>query len=55
MKQGSLFCFVCHFEISQTMLLHVAILVSFQKALMIRGALTWFEIVWSNSVEAIDY
>ncbi len=25
------------------------------KALMIMGALTWFEIVWSNSVEAIDY
>jgi hypothetical protein len=27
MKQGSLFCFVCHFEIFQTMLLHVTILV----------------------------
>jgi hypothetical protein len=43
MKQGSLFCFVCQAEISQTTALHVTLLVSLEKqARMIKGALTWF-------------
>ncbi len=54
MKQG---CFVlfCHSKISQTMVLHVTPLGMFGKLLMNRGALTWFETIWSYNVEAIDY
>jgi hypothetical protein len=36
MKQGSLFCFVCHDEISQTMRLHVGLLVSLDKFQWVR-------------------
>jgi len=39
MKQASLFCLVCHDDISPQ---HW-------------GAPTWFETIWSASVEAIDY
>jgi hypothetical protein len=58
MKEGSLFCFVCHAEISQTMVLHATLLVSLESSLMSIGVhLTWFwfESLWSYSVEAIDY
>jgi hypothetical protein len=56
MKQGSLFCFIlfCYTEISQTTTLH-ATLLYLEKALMSRGAPTWFEIVWIYNVQAIDY
>jgi len=30
MKQGSLFCFVCHIEIFQTMMFHAMLLVSLE-------------------------
>jgi hypothetical protein len=51
MKQGCLFCFSdlpndstsCH------------VISIFGKLSMSRGALTWFEIVWSYGVETIDY
>jgi len=47
MKQGSLFCFVCHAKISQTMVLHLHSW-CLQKALdESRGALIWFETLWS--------
>jgi hypothetical protein len=32
MKEGSLFCFVCHAEISQTMVLHATLLVSLESS-----------------------
>ncbi len=32
MKQGNLFCFVCHTEISQTMVLHGVLLVSLESS-----------------------
>jgi hypothetical protein len=50
-----LFCFVCYAEISQTTALHVMLLVSLEKLSMSRGALTWFESLWSYGVEGIDY
>jgi hypothetical protein len=53
MKQGSLFCFVCHAEISQITLLDAMFLVCLE-SLMSSGAPTWFEIVWSYYVEAIE-
>jgi hypothetical protein len=53
MKQGSLFCFVCHAEISQITLLDAMFLVCLE-SLMSSGALTWLEIVWSYYVEAIE-
>ncbi len=62
--QGSLFCFVYHSEISQIMALHANIpnhsaswhaLGIFKKLTMSRGAVTWFETVWSYGVKAIDY
>jgi hypothetical protein len=59
MKQGSLFCFVCHaeiFQITTTALHYVVLLVSSESSQWVsRGALTWFEIAWSYGVEAIDY
>jgi hypothetical protein len=55
MKQGNLFCFVCHIEISQTTALHAMLLMSLESSLWVGGALTWFETVWSYGVEAIDY
>ncbi len=62
MKQGSLFCLVYHTKISQTMALHLPnhgischILGIFGKLSMNRGAPTWFKIVLSYNVEAIDY
>jgi len=33
MKQGSFFSFVCHFDFSQTMALHVVLLVSLESSL----------------------
>lgn len=62
-KQGSLFCFVLfyfvlfsHVEISQTMALHAALLIFFEKLSMSSmGACTWFETLWSSSVEVMDY
>jgi hypothetical protein len=51
MKQGSLFCFV-------TLTNHSAsccTLGIFGKLWMSKGALTWFETVWSYSAKAIDY
>jgi len=54
MKQGSLFCFVCHMEISQTTMFHDMLLVSLESSYE-WGAPTWFEIVWSYGVEAFDY
>jgi hypothetical protein len=57
MKQGSLFWFVFKAEISQIMAFHVTFLVvvleSFQWE-RVPGAPTWFETVWSYSVEDID-
>ncbi len=50
MKQGSLFCFVYHGQISQTTTLHVVLLV-FSKS----GALTWFETIRSYNAKYIDY
>jgi hypothetical protein len=50
MKQGSLFCFVCHAEISRTMALHAVLLVSsesswqvgvHQLGLRLFGATVW--------------
>jgi len=60
MKQGSffLFCFVlsCHAEIFQAMGVSCRTLGIFRKLSMSsRGALTWFETVWSYGVEAIEY
>ncbi len=46
----------CPAEISQTMAVHAALLVSLERSQRLtRGAPTWIETVWSNSVEAIDY
>jgi hypothetical protein len=45
MKQGSLFCFV---TLRCPKPHHLTLLMG-------RGALTWFKIIWSYSVEAIDY
>ncbi len=59
MKRGSLFCFVlfCFFTLRsptpQCFMSHS--LDIFGKLLMSRGALTWFETVWSYVVEGIDY
>jgi hypothetical protein len=53
-----LFCFVLfsHVEISQTMALHAALLIFFEKLSMSSmGASTWFETLWSSSVEVMDY
>ncbi len=55
MKQGTLFCFLCHAKISQTTTLSCHALGIFGKLLTRRGALTWFETIWSYGVEAIDY
>jgi hypothetical protein len=57
MKEGSLFCLVCHAEISQTMVLLATLLVSLESSQWVGGAPTWFwfETLWSYSVEAIDY
>jgi hypothetical protein len=45
MKPGSLFCFVCQTEISQTTA-SCCTLGIFGKLLMCRAAPTWFEMVW---------
>jgi hypothetical protein len=51
-KQGSLFCFVWHAEISQTtMVLHAVLLASLGSW----GALTLIDTVLSYGVKAIDY
>jgi hypothetical protein len=47
LKQGSLFCFVCHAEISKITILQVVLLVYSDW-----GASILFEIVWSYSVQA---
>jgi len=38
MKQGSLFCFVlfCHIEMSQTMVIHVMLLISWESSQSVR-------------------
>jgi hypothetical protein len=59
MKQGGLFCFVLfrHDDISQTMVLHVVLLVSLESSRWVGSdAPTWFETIWScYGVEAIEY
>jgi hypothetical protein len=57
MKEGNLFCFILfwHAEISQTMILHAALLVSLESSQWVGGAPTWFKTAWSYGVEAIDY
>jgi hypothetical protein len=52
MKQGSLFCFICHAEVFSNHVTSCRALSIFRKLSMSRGALSWFEIVWSYSVEA---
>jgi hypothetical protein len=51
MKQGTLFCFVDLWN-DNTSCHAISI---FGKLLMSKGALTWFEIVWSYGVKSIDY
>jgi hypothetical protein len=56
-KAKLFFVLFCHIEISP-LPKHSAschALGIFGKLSMSRGALTWFETVWSSSVEAIDY
>jgi hypothetical protein len=53
MEQGSSFCMLRYPK--SLYLLHATLLVSSKKLLMSRGAPSWFEIVWSYGVEAIDY
>jgi hypothetical protein len=36
MKQGSLFCFVCHVEISQAMTLHATLIIFLKRFLTLR-------------------
>jgi hypothetical protein len=55
MKQGNLFCFVYHTQISQTTTLHVVLLVFSKRFQMNRGALTWFETIWIYNAKDIDY
>jgi hypothetical protein len=61
MKQGSLFCFVCHIDIQTTALpfpnhnISCHTLGIFGKLSMSRGAPTWFKIVSNYNVETIDY
>jgi hypothetical protein len=50
-SKGSLFCFVCHGEISQTMTFHAVVIVSLESW----GALTSIDIVLSYGVKGIDY
>jgi len=47
-------CFVLYTKVSQSMA-SCHIIGIFGKLLVIKGALTWIESVWSYSVEAIDY
>jgi len=50
-----LFCYA-EMRSSQTMVLHAVLSHIFKELLMSRGAMTWLETVWSNSVEkTIDY
>jgi hypothetical protein len=55
MKQGSLFCFVLFATLRSPKLWCIHALGIFRKLSMSKGDLTWFETVWSYSVEAIDY
>jgi hypothetical protein len=50
-SKGSLFCFVCHVEISQTTTFHAMLIVSLESW----GALTSIDIVSSYGVKGIDY
>jgi hypothetical protein len=50
MKQARKFVLFCQVEISQTMALHAALLVSLASSPMSTSAVTWFEIVWSYGV-----
>ncbi len=55
MKQGSLFCFVCHTDSSQTTLLHVAFLVSMESSCWVRVQQLGLRLFEAMVVEAIDY
>jgi hypothetical protein len=55
MKQGSLFCFVCHTDSSQTTALHVAFLVSMESSWWVRVHQLGLRLFGAMGVEAIDY
>jgi hypothetical protein len=52
MKKGSLFCFVCTYEIHRTGLLQITFLVFLEEQ---GGASAWFHGVWSCGVEVFEY
>jgi hypothetical protein len=51
MKQGNLFCFVCHVEISQTTTFHVTLLISLESSRC--HGLRYFGILWAMSCPRI--
>jgi hypothetical protein len=55
MKQGSLFCFVCHTDSSQTTVLQVALLVSIESSWWVRVHQLGLRLFEAMVVEAIDY
>jgi hypothetical protein len=55
MKQGRLFCFVCHTDSSQTTALHVAFLVSMESSWWVRVDQLGLRLFGAMGVEAIDY
>jgi hypothetical protein len=55
MKKGSLFCFVCHTDSSQTTALHVASLVSMESSWWVRVHQLGLRLFEAMVVEVIDY
>jgi len=55
MKQANLFCLVSQVDIPQTTMFHGTLLLSLESFQWVGVHQTWFETIWSASVEAIDY
>jgi hypothetical protein len=55
MKEGSLFCFVCSYEIHGHGDASGCVLGVFEKLLTRRGAWAWFHDVWTCGAKVIEY